>query len=265
MAERIGADRGGPGARARDGEQPPESRPGPALGLDDSDSQAPASPAHGSTNSANEVVSESDPASAIRIRLDTTENARSRRRGTSKACSTCTHRNSDASGMPRLVERGDAANLAQELPERREERDRERDLEQQVRRSPSPVREPVADRCEHERCDRDRTPAPPPAGPRPAAIAISTRQATTTRIAIESSGGPEGFRSSSLIATPPRSGDMPSASVERACSVATDAPMRRQREVAARGPRRDPRAARPPSERPPRSRSARLPPPGCAR
>ena len=44
-------------------------------------------------------MSESAPASAIRIRLETIENARSRRRGTSNACRTCTHRNSVASGI----------------------------------------------------------------------------------------------------------------------------------------------------------------------
>ncbi len=38
------------------------------------------------------------PASAIRIRLDAIEKPRSRRRGTSNACSTCTHRKSDPSG-----------------------------------------------------------------------------------------------------------------------------------------------------------------------
>ena len=59
----------------------------------------PASPDHGSRNQTNEVVSDSAPASAIRIRLEIIENARSRRRGTSNACSTCTHRKSVASGI----------------------------------------------------------------------------------------------------------------------------------------------------------------------
>ncbi len=49
-------------------------------------------------NSTNDDESESAPASAIRITLDTIENARSRRLGTSNACRTWTHRNSDASG-----------------------------------------------------------------------------------------------------------------------------------------------------------------------
>jgi hypothetical protein len=95
-AERIGADR----VTRRSGacRRTATAVAWSALGLDDSDSHAQASPAHGSTNSANEVVSERDPASAIRMRLETTENERSRLRGTSNACSTCTQRNNDASG-----------------------------------------------------------------------------------------------------------------------------------------------------------------------
>src|SRR6266508_3123475 len=55
--------------------------------------------AHGTRNTRNPVPSDNAPASAIRIRLDTTENDRSRRRGTSKECRTWTHTNSDASGI----------------------------------------------------------------------------------------------------------------------------------------------------------------------
>ena len=57
----------------------------------------PVSAAHGTRKRPNEDDSESAPASAIRITLETIENDRSRRRGTSNAWSTWTHRNNDAS------------------------------------------------------------------------------------------------------------------------------------------------------------------------
>ncbi len=47
----------------------------------------------------NPVVSDSTAAAATSVVEDTIENARSRRRGTSNACNTCTHRNSAARGM----------------------------------------------------------------------------------------------------------------------------------------------------------------------
>ena len=61
-------------------------------------SHPPLRAAHGITNKTNEDERESAPASAIRITLETIENARSRRRGTSNAWSTCTQRNKDARG-----------------------------------------------------------------------------------------------------------------------------------------------------------------------
>ena len=64
----------------------------------DRNSHPPLRAAQGTTNNANDDESESAPASAIKITLETIENARSRRRGTSNAWSTWTHRNNDASG-----------------------------------------------------------------------------------------------------------------------------------------------------------------------
>ena len=64
----------------------------------DRNSHPPLRTAHGITNNTNEDERESAPASAIRITLETIENARSRRRGTSNAWSTCTQRNNDAKG-----------------------------------------------------------------------------------------------------------------------------------------------------------------------
>ena len=70
-----------------------------ARGRLERNSHTPTSAAHGIRSNAKDVENESVPASAIRITLDTIENDRSRRRGTSNAWRTCTHRNSDASGM----------------------------------------------------------------------------------------------------------------------------------------------------------------------
>ena len=64
----------------------------------DRNSHPPLRTAHGITNNTNDDERESAPASAIRITLETIENARSRRRGTSNAWSTCTQRNNDARG-----------------------------------------------------------------------------------------------------------------------------------------------------------------------
>ena len=63
----------------------------------DRNSHAAHSPAYGSSSSPNPASSESEPASAISTTLAAMENARSRRRGRSKLCSTCTHTNSDPS------------------------------------------------------------------------------------------------------------------------------------------------------------------------
>ena len=57
----------------------------------------PASPDHGSRNHRNDVVRESRPPRPGSVEI--IENARSRRRGTSKACRTCTHTKSVASGI----------------------------------------------------------------------------------------------------------------------------------------------------------------------
>jgi hypothetical protein len=61
-------------------------------------SQTAARAAHGIRSRTKPVLNEREAASATRITLETTENARSRRRGTSNAWRTCTQTNSEASG-----------------------------------------------------------------------------------------------------------------------------------------------------------------------
>jgi hypothetical protein len=70
----------------------------PASGRDDAHSHTADATAQASNHHRYDVVRARAPPTAIIVVLETIENARSRRRGTSNACSTCTHRNSAASG-----------------------------------------------------------------------------------------------------------------------------------------------------------------------
>ena len=75
------------------------SRTSSRAGRCDRYSHSAASATHGTRKTRKPVPSDSDPASATRIRLEITENDRSRRRGTSKECRTCTHTNNEARGI----------------------------------------------------------------------------------------------------------------------------------------------------------------------
>ena len=118
------------------------------------------------------------------------ENARSRRRGTSNACSTCTHRNRDASGQACLVHRRREAHLGDELAQRREQRHREHELEDDVRLTSAVVGEEVARAAPAASEATAVSGSTAPGWVTTARIATSTATATTTRIAIESSVGP---------------------------------------------------------------------------
>ncbi len=204
-------------------------------------------------------MSDSAPASAIRIRLETIENARSRRRGTSNACRTCTHRNSAASGIRAA---STVAACAHRL----------RGTGPVAASSPSgeqELQQPGSTGAAAGRRTGSRA-APGPA-PRPrstgctaccattAAIAISTASATTTRIAIESSGGPVGRCSSSFIGASRlatgeagRPGPRPSRQVTASAPAARSATARSVDSVVAERPAirarpdRTPRGSRPP-------------------